>query len=91
MTQAAASPAKVRRGTWRDRAACRRADPELFFPITAVGPALDQIAHAKRLCLGCPVRRPCLDWALRHDIQFGIWGGLTEDDRRAVRRILRRH
>jgi WhiB family redox-sensing transcriptional regulator len=90
MTQAVASPAKARRGTWRERAACRRVDPELFFPVAPAGPALDQIAEAKRLCLGCPVRKPCLDWALRNDIEFGIWGGLTETDRLVIRRILGR-
>jgi WhiB family redox-sensing transcriptional regulator len=72
--------------SWRGRAACRRVDPDLFFPVGPSGPALDQVTQAKRLCLACPVRRPCLDWALRNGIQFGIWGGLTEGERVVLRR-----
>jgi WhiB family transcriptional regulator, redox-sensing transcriptional regulator len=81
-----ASPALAGGESWRGRAACRRVDPDLFFPVGTSGPALDQVTRAKRLCLACPVRRPCLDWALRNGIQFGIWGGLTEDERGTLRR-----
>ena len=52
------------RATWRDDAACRHADPDLFFPIGATGPALRQISEAKRICRACPARTPCLAWAL---------------------------
>lgn len=82
----AASLALAEGESWRGRAACRRVDPDLFFPVGTSGPALAQVTRAKRLCLACPVRRPCLDWALRNGIQFGIWGGLTEDERRVLRR-----
>ena len=71
---------------WRDGAACRNVDPEIFFPDGTAGPALLEIDRARALCAGCQVRARCLDWALRHGAAFGIWGGLTEDERRAVRR-----
>jgi len=75
---------------WRRRAACRNADPELFFPEGAAGPALRAINQAKRVCGACPVRARCLDWALDHGAAFGIWGGRTEDERRAARRAVAR-
>lgn len=70
---------------WRDLAACRHADPELFFPIGSTGPALHQIDQAKRICQACPVQAPCLTSALDHGLAFGIWGGTTEEERRALR------
>jgi WhiB family transcriptional regulator, redox-sensing transcriptional regulator len=70
---------------WRDGAACLDADPELFFPIGSAGPALRQVDKAKRVCLACPVRTPCLKWALGQGMISGIWGGTTEDERRAIR------
>jgi WhiB family redox-sensing transcriptional regulator len=70
---------------WRLSAACRELDPDLFFPIGSAGPAVTQIAEAKRICLTCPVRKPCLDWAIRHYQDHGIWGGLTEVERQALR------
>lgn len=72
--------AEDRRGWWR-RAACQEADPELFFPVTAQGPAADEIARAKALCAGCPVRRQCLQFALATRQLHGVWGGTTEDER----------
>jgi WhiB family transcriptional regulator, redox-sensing transcriptional regulator len=72
------------RANWRDQAACQHADPDLFFPIATAGPALDQIDQAKRICHGCPVRQQCLAWALELRIESGIWGGTTEDERRAI-------
>jgi WhiB family transcriptional regulator, redox-sensing transcriptional regulator len=96
MTTTAGSPAPGRASaaglalaegeSWRGQAACRRVDPDLFFPVGTSGAALAQVTRAKRLCLACPVRRPCLNWALRNGIQFGIWGGLTEDERGGLRR-----
>ncbi len=72
---------------WRDRASCRDADPELFFPVGASsGPAQVQITQAKAVCAGCPVRSACLDWAMASGQEAGIWGGLDEDERRALRR-----
>lgn len=75
---------------WRDDAACLHADPELFFPIASAGPALDQIEEAKRICAACPVRGPCLAWALDQGVVSGIWGGTGEAERRAMRRAARR-
>ena len=66
---------------WRSAAACRSADPELFFPITAFGQALEQVAQAKAICARCPVRRECLAFALRTRQPHGIWGGMTEEER----------
>jgi len=69
-----------RRDWWR-LAACRDADPELFFPVTAQGPAKDDIARAKAVCAGCGVRRQCLQFALATHQLHGVWGGMTEDER----------
>src|SRR5690348_7777720 len=69
---------------WRDGAVCRHHDPELFFPEGTAGPALRQADQAKRVCQSCPVRTPCLDFALRHGLAFGIWGGATEEERRDI-------
>jgi WhiB family transcriptional regulator, redox-sensing transcriptional regulator len=71
---------------WRDRAACRHEDPELFFPIGTTGPAIAQIAAAKTVCVRCPVREPCLEWALAANQMSGVWGGMSEDERRAYQR-----
>ena len=79
------SPRVAGHATWRDIAACRHHDPELFFPIAAAGPALDQAEQAKQVCQRCPAREPCLRWALDRGVAFGIWGGATEDERRAMR------
>ena len=76
----------IDRTDWRDDAACLRADPDLFFPIGTTGPALGQVDQAKRICLACPVRTPCLQWALGQGILSGVWGGTTEEERRAIRR-----
>ena len=70
---------------WRAQAACRDADPELFFPVGKLGPALVQIGQAKQVCARCPVRSACLEWALRTGQQAGVWGGTSEDERRALR------
>ncbi len=65
--------------------ACHGEDPELFFPITAAGPALAQVLAAKAVCFGCTVRAACLTFALATG-QAGIWGGTTQDERQAMRR-----
>jgi WhiB family redox-sensing transcriptional regulator len=75
------------RSDWRLSAACRELDPDLFFPIGSAGPAVAQIAEAKRICLTCQVRTPCLDWAMRHYQDHGIWGGTTEAERQALRSV----
>jgi WhiB family redox-sensing transcriptional regulator len=68
--------------SWWDLAACRSADPELFFPVTASGPARADIARAKAVCAMCDVRRRCLDYAIESQQIHGVWGGTTEDERR---------
>ncbi|MBB1254629.1 WhiB family transcriptional regulator [Streptomyces sp. OF3] len=71
---------------WRHRAVCREEDPELFFPIGNTGPALMQIEEAKSVCRRCPVREQCLAWALDTNESTGVWGGLSEDERRRLKR-----
>lgn len=71
---------------WRHRAFCRDGDPELFFPIGNTGPALQQIEEAKAVCRRCPVTQDCLTWALETGQDAGVWGGLSEDERRALKR-----
>jgi WhiB family redox-sensing transcriptional regulator len=75
------------RTDWRDHAACRRLDPDLFFPVSTSGASLPQVETARRVCQGCPVLAPCLRWALDLGQVSGIWGGTTEDERRASRRV----
>lgn len=71
---------------WRHNAVCREEDPELFFPIGNTGPALLQIEEAKAVCRRCPVIEQCLQWALESGQDSGVWGGLSEDERRAMKR-----
>jgi WhiB family redox-sensing transcriptional regulator len=67
--------------SWQDWAACRRYDePDDFFP---VGDHDDE--DAKRVCRGCTVTADCLAYALDHGIEFGVWGGMSEEERRALR------
>jgi len=71
---------------WRDHAACLDEDPELFFPIGNTGPALVQVAEAKAICRRCDVLQECLDWAVSSGQGAGVWGGMSEDERRAFKR-----
>lgn len=71
---------------WRHHAACRDVDPELFFPIGNSGPALLQIEEAKQVCRRCPVCADCLQWALESGQDAGVWGGTSEEERRALKR-----
>lgn len=75
---------------WLHRARCKDEDPELFFPIGTSGPAAVQIEAAKSICMLCPVRSECLEWAMVTGQEAGVWGGLSEDERRALRRARRR-
>ena len=68
-----------------NRRACRDEDPELFFPIGTTGPAIAQIEEAKKVCRRCDVREQCLQWALEAGQDHGVWGGLSEDERRQQR------
>ncbi len=71
---------------WRHRAICRDEDPELFFPVGTSGPAIAQIQTAKAVCARCPVASECLAWALESGQDAGVWGGMSEDERRALKR-----
>jgi WhiB family transcriptional regulator, redox-sensing transcriptional regulator len=71
---------------WRHEAACREVDPELFFPIGNTGPALLQIDEAKQVCRRCSVMDECLRWAIDSGQDAGVWGGMSEDERRALKR-----
>lgn len=64
---------------------CRRVDPEIFFPVGDTGPAILQAELAKDFCHSCPIERECLDYALERGIDYGIWGGTTEKERRQMR------
>lgn len=66
---------------WQDRALCAQTDPEAFFPEKG-----GSTREAKRICLGCEVRDECLEYALANDERFGIWGGLSERERRRLKR-----
>ena len=67
---------------WRDVAACRGIDPELFY---IPGDSEAKSAPAVRVCDGCPVAEQCLGWALKHGEDHGVWGGTTPKQRRALR------
>ncbi|TDD16357.1 WhiB family transcriptional regulator [Kribbella turkmenica] len=71
--------------SWQLRGACAGEDPELFFPIGTAGPGLLQIEEAKRVCRRCEVIEDCLDWALYTGQDAGVWGGLSEVERRALK------
>lgn len=71
---------------WRDRAACLAEDPDLFFPVGTGGPALLQVEQAKAVCRRCPVRQACLRQALAEGQDSGVWGGLSEEERRSLKR-----
>ena len=66
---------------WQERALCAQTDPEAFFPEKG-----GSTREAKRVCGGCEVRAECLGYALEHDERFGIWGGLSERERRRLKR-----
>ena len=74
------------RPDWREEAACRDTDPELFFPDDDFRSARVQVKMAKLICRGCPVSATCLNWALASGQEAGIWGGLTEEERRRLHR-----
>jgi WhiB family redox-sensing transcriptional regulator len=69
---------------WMVRGACRGMDPELFFPISVRGRAVEQISYAKAVCRRCAVSGSCLSYALR-TMPDGIWGGTTSEERIAMR------
>ncbi|PHX67172.1 MAG: transcription factor WhiB [Actinobacteria bacterium] len=67
--------------SWQERSLCAQTDPEAFFPEKG-----GSTREAKRVCLSCDVRAECLEYALAHDERFGIWGGLSERERRRLKR-----
>jgi len=67
--------------TWQDLANCLGVDPDLFFPERGAS-----TREAKEVCRGCVVRGDCLEYALTHGEKFGIWGGMSERERRRIRR-----
>lgn len=71
---------------WRLEAACRKEDPEDFFPVGATPRAKALERHAKVVCWHCPSQPECLRWALETGEEYGVWGGLTEGERRKLRR-----
>lgn len=73
---------------WQRRAACKDEDPELFFVVGhETSPANEaQIAAAKRVCFGCPVRVDCLEFALEHGLGDGVFGGMSADERRKLKK-----
>lgn len=66
---------------WQERALCAQTDPEAFFPEKG-----GSTREAKRVCLSCDVRSDCLEYALANDERFGIWGGLSERERRRLKK-----
>jgi WhiB family redox-sensing transcriptional regulator len=67
--------------SWQERALCAQTDPEAFFPEKG-----GSTREAKKVCASCEVRSECLDYALANDERFGIWGGLSERERRKLKR-----
>jgi WhiB family transcriptional regulator, redox-sensing transcriptional regulator len=67
--------------SWQERALCAQTDPEAFFPEKG-----GSTREAKRVCTGCEVKAECLEYALENDERFGIWGGLSERERRRLKR-----
>ncbi|MFE7169831.1 WhiB family transcriptional regulator [Streptomyces sp. NPDC057616] len=72
--------------TWLDNAGCRGLDTELFFPAGPKGPGRREADEAKAVCKTCPVRRQCASWALATAQEYGIWGGMDEEERVRARR-----
>jgi WhiB family transcriptional regulator, redox-sensing transcriptional regulator len=69
---------------WRAHGACLSADPEIFFPVSATGPAILQLRQAKTICMRCPVRAECLEYALVTRQTHGVWGGTSEHERTRI-------
>jgi WhiB family redox-sensing transcriptional regulator len=67
---------------WASEAKCLNADPDVFFPEKG-----GSTREAKRICAECPVRVECLEYALEEDERFGIWGGMSERERRKLKRL----
>ncbi|MFG3170620.1 WhiB family transcriptional regulator [Streptomyces sp. NPDC048200] len=81
-----ATPGTPRAADWRDVGLCRDEDPELFFPVGGGVAAKAQIRQAKLVCFRCPSKQACGAWALQTRQGFGVWGGMSEGERRAILR-----
>jgi WhiB family redox-sensing transcriptional regulator len=79
------SPSAMR-VTWRNSAACLDEDPDLFFPVGNMGPARHWTDDAKAICRQCEVVETCLEWAMGSGQMTGVFGGLSEDERRSLKR-----
>ena len=86
LTQSRSLSLTIERDDWRENSACRDTDPDLFFPVGTTGPAIEQIENAKAVCRVCDVQQSCLEYALVTNQDSGIWGGTSEEERRALRR-----
>jgi WhiB family redox-sensing transcriptional regulator len=75
------NPDEVDEASWQMEANCLGVDPDLFFPERGAS-----TKEAKAVCRGCIVREDCLEYALANGEKFGIWGGLSERERRRIRR-----
>jgi WhiB family transcriptional regulator, redox-sensing transcriptional regulator len=71
---------------WRDDAACRSVDPDLFFGESGAEPTGLELAMAKAVCRNCDVRQECLEWATESRQSFGVWGGLSSRELRMLQR-----
>jgi len=74
----------VEKGEWMQQANCRGVDPELFFPERG-----ESTKEAKDICHACSVKRMCLEYGVQRVEKFGIWGGMSERERRRVRKMRR--
>jgi WhiB family redox-sensing transcriptional regulator len=81
LDQVLVSPDDTEDLTWRDQGLCAQTDPDAFFPEKG-----GSTREAKRVCRSCGVRAECLEYALEHDERFGIWGGMSERERRRLKR-----
>ena len=81
LAQVTVRPEEVDGLGWQDQALCAQTAPEAFFPEKG-----GSTREAKRVCRSCEVRAECLEYALENDERFGIWGGLSERERRRIKR-----
>jgi len=70
--------------TWQEEALCAQTGGDFFFPEPG-----SSVREAKRICGLCPIRATCLEYALAHDMRFGVWGGMSEKERLELRRTSR--
>lgn len=79
-------PTRSSDSDWRHRAACRDEDPELFYPVSENGPGALQVEDAKAVCFRCSAQGECLAWALGNGQDFGVWGAMSAEERRSLKR-----